>query len=115
LFVKSSLLPNNRRFFGLSSILCLGVALLGQPTRTYATNNDVTGDNFFVDAKTGHLGIGTAQPASAVDAGTGEIKVGSSGTACTRVIEGAIRYADKRLQFCDGEGWRSVSTASDHP
>jgi hypothetical protein len=74
---------------------------------------DVTGDNFYVDPKTGHIGIGTSQPASAVDAGMAEIKVGWSGAACPRAIEGAIRYADKRLQFCDGEGWRSVSTASD--
>jgi hypothetical protein len=97
-------------------ILCLAFALLGQPPCARAANTvDVTGSNFYVDAKTGHIGIGTAQPASSVDAGIGEVKVGSSGAACTRAIEGAIRYADKRLQFCDGEGWRSVSTASDHP
>jgi len=75
-------------------ILCLAVALLGQPPCANAANNvDVTGDNFFVDAKTGHIGIGTAEPASAVDAGVGEVKVGSSGAECTRAIEGAIRYA----------------------
>jgi hypothetical protein len=34
--------------------------------------------------------------------------------ACTRAIQGAIRYADKPLQICDGEGSRSASTASDH-
>jgi hypothetical protein len=97
-------------------IFCLAVALLGQPPCARAANTvDVTGSNFYVDAKTGHIGIGTAQPASAVDAGTGEVKIGSSGAACTRAIEGAVRYANKKLQFCDGEGWRSVSTASDHP
>jgi hypothetical protein len=37
------------------------------------------------------------------------------GAAGTRAIEGAIRYADKKLRFCDGEGWRSASAASDHP
>jgi hypothetical protein len=97
-------------------ILCLVLALLGQPPCALAANGvDATGDNFYVDTKTGHIGIGTQAPASAVDAGPGEVKVGSSGAACTPAIEGAIRYADKKLQFCDGEGWRSVSTASDHP
>jgi hypothetical protein len=97
-------------------IFCLVLALLGQPPCALAANSvDSTGDNFHVDTKTGHIGIGTAEPASAVDAGTGEVKVGSSGAACTRAIEGAIRYEDKKLQFCDGEGWPSVSTASDHP
>jgi hypothetical protein len=47
------------------------------------------------------------------DEAAGAVKVGSSGAA--RAIEGAIRYADKKLQLCDGEGWRSASTASDHP
>jgi hypothetical protein len=37
------------------------------------------------------------------------------GAACTRAIEGAMRHADKTLQFCDGEGWRSASAASGHP
>jgi hypothetical protein len=97
-------------------ILCLALALLGPPLCAHAANSvDMTGSNFYVDAKTGHVGIGTAQPASAVDAGIGEVKVGSSGAACTRAIEGAIRYADKKLQFCDGGGWRSISTVSDHP
>jgi hypothetical protein len=97
-------------------IFCLVLALLGLPPCARAANGvDATGDNFYVDSKTGHIGIGTQAPASAVDAGAGEVKVGSSGADCTRAIEGAIRYADKKLQFCDGEGWRSVSTASDHP
>jgi hypothetical protein len=97
-------------------ILCLAVALLGRPPCAHAADSvDVTGSNFYVDAKTGHIGIGTAQPASAVDAGIGEVKVGSSGAACTRAIEGAIRYAHKKLHLRDSEGWRSASTASDHP
>jgi hypothetical protein len=37
------------------------------------------------------------------------------GAACTRAIESAMRYADKNLQFRDGEGWRRASAASDHP
>jgi hypothetical protein len=97
-------------------ILCLALALLGSAACAHAENGaSVTGENFFVETKTGHIGIGTSQPASAVDAGAGEVKVGSSGAVCTRSIEGAIRYAEKKLQFCDGAGWRSVSTASTPP
>jgi hypothetical protein len=98
-------------------VLCFAVvALLGRPPCANATDTvGVTGSNFYVDAKTGHNGIGTSQPASAVDAGIDEVKVGSSGAACARAIEGAIRYADKKLQFCEGEAWRSASSASDHP
>jgi hypothetical protein len=70
-------------------ILCLAVALLGRPPCAHAADTvDVTGSNFYVDTKTGHIGIGTGQPASAVDAGTGEVKVGSSGAACARAIKG---------------------------
>jgi hypothetical protein len=84
-------------------IICLAAALLGRPPCANATDTvDVTGSNFYVDTKTGHIKIG-------------EVKVGSIGSASTRAIEGAIRYQGKRRQFYDGEGWRSVSTASDHP
>jgi hypothetical protein len=106
-------------FFRLPSlpglILCLAVALLGWTPCAHAADSvDVTGSKFYVDGKTGHFGIGTGQPASAIDAGVGQVKVGSSRAACTRAIEGAIRYADKKPQFGDGEGWRSASTASEH-
>jgi hypothetical protein len=96
-------------------ILRVAVALLRWPLCARAADSvDVTGSKFYVNAKTGHIGIGTAQQPSAVDAGIGEVTVGSSRSACTRSIDGAVRYANKKLQFCDGEGWRSVSTASDH-
>jgi hypothetical protein len=65
--------------------------------------------------KTGRVGIGTAEPATTLDVSEGEVKIGSTGAGCAAGLAGAIRYADKNLQFCDGEGWRSVSTASDHP
>ena len=92
----------------LALILCLAFALVAEAARAYAANaaDQVT----FVSQ-----GIGTSQPASAIDVGAGEVKIGSSGAVCTPTIEGAIRYADKKLQFCDGEGWRSVSTASTPP
>jgi hypothetical protein len=97
----------------LALILCLALALVAEAARAYAANTaDQTGEQFFVETKTGHVGIGTSQPASAIDVGAGEVKIGSSGAVCTPTIEGAVRYADKKLQFCDGEGWRGVSTAS---
>jgi hypothetical protein len=96
-------------------ILCLAVALLGRPPCANATDIvDVTGSNFYVDTTTRHIGIGTAQPASAIDAGIGEVKIGSNGAACARAIEEVIRDVDRMPQFCDGGGWRSASTASDH-
>jgi len=100
----------------LALILCLALALVAEAARAYAANAaDQTGENFFVENKTGHIGIGTSQPASAIDVGAGEVKIGSSGAVCRPSIEGAVRYANKKLQFCDGEGWRSVSTASTPP
>jgi hypothetical protein len=64
-------------------ILCFAVGWLGRPPCAQAADSvDVTGSNFCVDTKTGHIGIGTAQPASAIDAGIGEVKVGASGAAC---------------------------------
>jgi hypothetical protein len=70
--------------------------------------NDFAGQ-IISDGKIGRVGIGTTQPAAAVAAHPGEMIVGSSGAVCTPAIEGAIRYADKRLQFCNGAGWRNVS------
>ena len=100
----------------LALILCLALALVAEAARAFAASAaDQTGENFFVENKTGHIGIGTSQPASAIDVGAGEIKIGSSGAVCTPTIEGAVRYADKKLQFCDGEAWRSVGTASTPP
>jgi hypothetical protein len=61
------------------------------------------------DGKTGRVGIGTAVPQTALDVYQGEIKIGSSGAACTTEIAGALRSENEHLQFCDGAGWRNVS------
>jgi hypothetical protein len=64
----------------------------------------------------GRIGrVGTREPAATLDVYQGEVKLGSTGAACTKAIAGTIRYADKKLQLCDGEEWRSVSTASTPP
>jgi hypothetical protein len=55
------------------------------------------------------IGIGTNRPVTVLDAPFGEIKPGSSGAACTAQIAGAIRYADAKLQVCDGKNWRMLA------
>jgi hypothetical protein len=60
-----------------------------------------------VDGK--RVGIGTMQPAVTLDVYQGEIKLGSTGVACTGTLAGTLRYADAKLQLCDGAGWRNVS------
>ena len=59
--------------------------------------------------KTGRVGIGTREPAATLDVYQGEVKIGSTGAPCTKALAGAIRYADTKLQLCDGAGWRNVS------
>lgn len=100
--------------FGL--ILCFAVALCGASPCVYAENGvSVAGEQFSVETKPGHGATGTSQPTDGINAHIGEIIVGSSGAACALAYEGAIRYADKKLYFCDGEGWRALSTASPPP
>jgi hypothetical protein len=80
------------------------------PTCAHAANiGDVAGSDVYV------VGIGTDQPANAIETGTGEVKAGSSEATCVRAIEGAVSFAGKKLVFCDSEGWRGASTAFDHP
>jgi hypothetical protein len=55
------------------------------------------------------VGIGTSAPLTTLDVSRGEIKLGSTGAACTKTLAGTLRYAASRLQFCDGTGWRDVS------
>lgn len=54
---------------------------------------------------TGQLGIGTATPQSALHVYAGELQVGSSGAACSAANAGALRYANSKLQYCNGAGW----------
>jgi hypothetical protein len=61
------------------------------------------------DGKTIVVGIGTTQPLAALDVSRGEIKLGSTGVACTHTLAGTLRYAATRLQLCDGRQWRNIS------
>ena len=55
------------------------------------------------------VGIGTMRPAATLDVYEGEVKLGSTGAACTPDLAGALRSTANKLQFCDGAGWRNVS------
>jgi hypothetical protein len=55
------------------------------------------------------VGVGTSKPLATLDVSRGEIKVGSTGAACTSELAGTLRYAHSQLQLCDGAGWRNVS------
>jgi hypothetical protein len=55
------------------------------------------------------VGIGTPKPFATLDDSLGEIKIGSTGASCTAVLAGTLRYANSRLQLCDGADWRNVS------
>jgi hypothetical protein len=70
--------------------------------------NDFAGQ-IMSDGRIGRVGVGTTTPQATLDVYQGEIKIGSTGAACTAEIVGALRSADNKLQFCDGAGWRNVS------
>ncbi len=58
----------------------------------------------------GNVGIGTTSPQTKLDV-NGEVKLASSGSACSTSNEGALRYnsTTKSLEFCDGTIWNSTS------
>ncbi len=61
------------------------------------------------DGKSLRVGVGTTKPLTTLDVSLGELKLGSSGAACTAKIAGTLRFAETRLQLCDGTSWRNVS------
>jgi hypothetical protein len=90
--------------FFIAIILCVG-----NPARAdQSSTNDFAGQ-ILSDGKIGRVGIGTTEPAATLDVYQGEMKIGSTGAACTKELAGALRSVENRLQFCDGAGWRNVS------
>lgn len=59
----------------------------------------------------GNVGIGNS-PAAKLDV-AGEIKIQSSGTACSAVNEGSLRYnsVSKRMEFCNGTSWLPLGSS----
>lgn len=60
--------------------------------------------------KNGNVGINTTTPQTKLDV-NGEVKLASSGSACSTSNEGALRYnsTTKSLEFCNGTIWNSTS------
>ena len=70
--------------------------------------NDFAGQ-IMSNSKMGRVGIGTREPAATLDVYHGEVKLGSTRSACTTALDGALRAENSKLQFCDGASWRNVS------
>ena len=61
----------------------------------------------------GNVGIGTATPQSKLHIQAGEVQVGSSGTACSATIGGAVRFSGSTLYYCDGSStWQSITSSA---
>jgi hypothetical protein len=61
------------------------------------------------DGNTVLVGVGTTKPLATLDVTRGEVKIGSTGTACGAKLAGTLRFAESKLQLCDGISWRNVS------
>lgn len=97
-------------------LLLLGCSVPVVEAASAAWAGEASGDvPVYSDWKIGRVGIGTTRPATTLDVSKGEVKVGSTGAACTASLAGAIRYEKSRLQFCDGQAWRLVSFVGEPP
>ncbi|GLR89782.1 hypothetical protein [Bradyrhizobium iriomotense] len=90
------------------ALLAHHAAAADQPKADPSKTNPV-GGMVFSGANHCCVGIGTASPNANLDVYQGELKLGASGVGCSGKNEGALRYAAKHLQLCDGTGWRNVS------
>lgn len=93
----------------VSIFVCLVVLFAASPAAADQSPTNSLAGQVIADGKAGRVGIGTDLPRATLDVYEGEIKIGSTGTACTAEIAGAMRSTDNKLQFCDGAGWRNVS------
>ncbi len=73
---------------------------------TIFATNTMTGT---LAAPAGSVGIGTANPMSALHIYNAEVQIGSSGASCTANNAGAVRYSGGTLYFCNGSTWTGSS------
>jgi hypothetical protein len=93
----------------VSTFLFLGVlGVVSSAAAEQSPPNSFAGQ-MISDGKTGRVGVGTTTPQATLDVYQGEIKIGSTGAACTASLAGTMRSTDNKLQFCDGTSWRNVS------
>jgi hypothetical protein len=55
-------------------------------------------------------GIGTTTPDAPLFAYPGGVRIGSTGTPCTKDLAGTLRFADDKLWLCNSYGWRPLVT-----
>lgn len=91
------------------------VASTGSGTASYVpqwTSTTALG-NSPIAVNGSNVGIGTTSPTSKLDV-SGELRLGSSGTACLSANEGAQRYnsTSKKMEFCNGTAWTEFGSGS---
>ena len=87
----------------MKTLVLLFAGLLLAAAHVFAGNG-----NLLVD---GSIGVGTTTEPTAKIEVKGEIKLGSTGLACTSVSSGAIRYNStaNAIEFCNGTSWSALS------
>jgi hypothetical protein len=93
----------------VSLLWLLPVLCAVPPAEADQSSPDKFAGQVTTDTKTGRVGIGTTTPQATLDIYQGEIKIGSTGAACTAELAGTMRSGKSHLQFCDGAGWQNVS------
>jgi hypothetical protein len=91
--------------------VCFAICACGSVHAAFADDGppNAFAGQIMTDGRIGRVGVGTMTPQATLDVYQGEIKIGSTGAACSAQLAGALRSADNKLQFCDGASWRNVS------
>jgi hypothetical protein len=97
----------------LRSLACISVAIV--LAVLVRQNIQIAGLEHSAKDATHFLGCfndkGISQPCrfGVLHANANEVRVGSSGAACSTANAGALRYANERLQYCNGANWLFVN------
>jgi hypothetical protein len=94
--------PRFSFFIGLVFVMCIV-----QPGRAAEPSEKTRAGQ--INSIDGRVGIGTEKPAATLDVYKGEIRIGSSGVACTKDLVGMMRFAADQLQVCNSRGWQSLA------